>query len=132
MHVELAVRFPSCLPDFTAGFKQLIRLISLVPIAAPRECPGGHATMAQDIEFVVKNPSRPQQEDFRLSVPASGTVRDVKLQLQRAYPGNPEPSSITVSQGGAGPRHPTGWGRWLRRRRSAATAGTTSLLPGAP
>lgn len=51
---------------------------------------------AGEIEFVVKNPSRPAQEDIRICVPASGTVRDLKLRLQAGYPGNPEPATITV------------------------------------
>ncbi len=52
--------------------------------------------MSDDIEFVVKNPSRPAEDAFKLRVPASGTVRDVKLKLQESYPGTPHPSTITV------------------------------------
>lgn len=54
------------------------------------------AVGAGEIEFVVKNPSRPSQEDTRIRVPASGTVRDLKLRLQADYPGHPEPATITV------------------------------------
>lgn len=57
-----------------------------------------HRAMAQEIEFVVKSPSRQSQDDFRLKVAASATVRDVKLKLQAGYPGNPDPATITVSR----------------------------------
>lgn len=63
------------------------------PITPPRRKAGVMA----EIEFLVKNPSRPAQEDIRIRVPAAGTVRDVKLRLQEGYPGHPEPATITVS-----------------------------------
>ena len=51
----------------------------------------------EEVEFLVKNPSRPGQSDFRLRVPAAATVREVKQALHLAYPGSPLPSAITVS-----------------------------------
>lgn len=71
--------------------------------------------MSEEVEFSVKTPSRPQQGDFRLRLPLSATVRDVKLRLQQDYPGNPAPEAVTVSrrQGAPSPR---------RRRRLAAGA----------
>lgn len=66
------------------------------------------AAGAGEIEFVVKNPSRPTQEDIRIRVPASGTVRDLKLRLQAGYPGRPEPSAVTVNRVKA----LAGIGRW--------------------
>lgn len=55
-----------------------------------------------DYEFTVKNPARPAQEEVRIRVPAGATVRDVKLRLQAAYPGNPEPATVTVRHEEAG------------------------------
>jgi hypothetical protein len=49
-----------------------------------------------DIEFNVKCPSRPALGDFKLLVPTSATVGEVKRRLSQNYPGNPEPATITV------------------------------------
>ena len=54
------------------------------------------------LSFLIRNPSRNQDTDFRLAVPAGGSVRDVKLALQQQYPGAPHPDAITVSGSGSG------------------------------
>jgi hypothetical protein len=65
--------------------------------------------MAEPIDFSVKCPSRPALGDFKLRVPASATVGEVKHRLQQSYPGNPEPASITVSPGPCSTAHPHLW-----------------------
>lgn len=62
------------------------------------------------IEFLVKNPSRPTQPDFRLAVPSSATVGDVKRRLQATYPGSPDPAAVTVRRAElCGPELSWGW-----------------------
>lgn len=95
--------------------------------------------MAEELEFLVKNPSRPSQPDFRLRLPAAASVRQLKLALQAGYPGSPEPSAVTVSaQGGAGVRllHPFALslpGAWMRVAAEPHSPRTTASQPaGAP
>ena len=50
-----------------------------------------------DLVLSIKNPGRPTAEDFRLTLPPSATVRELKAALQERYPGNPAPGTVTVS-----------------------------------
>ena len=81
--------------------------------------------MAEELEFLVKNPSRPSQADFRLRLPAAATVRQLKLALQAGYPGSPDPASVTVSA--------MGWRGWAVERRlegkAQVQAGAAGILP---
>lgn len=56
--------------------------------------------MAAEVEFLVKNPGRPAQEDIRIRVPASASVRELKAALQAGSPGSPHPTTITVRAAG--------------------------------
>lgn len=74
--------------------------------------------MAEELEFLVKNPSRPSQPDFRLRLPAAASVRQLKEALQAGYPGSPEPSAVTVSG--------QGWG-WVGMGGTATEGGYPSI-----
>lgn len=52
-----------------------------------------------ELVLSIKNPGRPTAEDFRLALPPSATVRELKEALQTRYPGNPAPATVTVSRG---------------------------------
>ncbi|PSC70961.1 SCAN domain-containing 3-like isoform A [Micractinium conductrix] len=56
--------------------------------------------MAAEVEFLVKNPGRPAQEDIRIRVPASASVRELKAALQAGSPGSPHPTTITAIYAG--------------------------------
>lgn len=60
-----------------------------------------------ELELQIKNPSK-NADDFRVVVPATATVGDVKAKLQAEYPGNPDRSTITVRVGGM-----AGMEQWL-------------------
>jgi hypothetical protein len=49
-----------------------------------------------EIELQIKNPAQNLDGDFKLRVPQSATVGDVKAQLESEYPSRPERGSITV------------------------------------
>lgn len=51
----------------------------------------------QPVQLSVKNPGRPTADEFFLTLPPSATVRELKAALQERYPGNPAPSTVTVS-----------------------------------
>lgn len=68
-------------------------------MADPQENGGGGPQT-----YLIRNPSRNQDTDFMLTVPAGGSVRDVKLALQQQYPGAPHPDAITVSASAAARR----------------------------
>ena len=48
------------------------------------------------ITVTLKNPTRLQQEGFKLDVDKATTVKDLKQEINVLYPGRPEPSDITV------------------------------------
>lgn len=79
----------------------------------------------EQLVLSIKNPGRPTAEDFRLALPPSATVRQLKEALQQGYPGNPAPATVTVSRvaGAPGPRP--------RRRRHLAAAVLLRRLPSA-
>ncbi|PRW44897.1 hypothetical protein C2E21_6177 [Chlorella sorokiniana] len=53
-----------------------------------------------DLVLSIKNPGRPTAEDFRLALPPSATVRELKAALQERYPGNPAPTTVTAIYAG--------------------------------
>ena len=54
--------------------------------------------MGDTIELQIKNPSQNLAGDFKLRVPQSSSVGDVKAKLEAEYPSKPDKGSITVRQ----------------------------------
>lgn len=50
---------------------------------------------ASTVELVFKNPAR-SNSDFRLQLPLSSSMRELKQRLQQEYLGNPAPETQTV------------------------------------
>ena len=48
------------------------------------------------VSVTLKNPTRMQQEGFKLEVNKASTLKELKEKINMLYPGRPEPSDVTV------------------------------------
>jgi len=48
------------------------------------------------VSVTLKNPTRVQQEGFKLTVNRTITLKEFKKKIGMVYPGRPEPSDVTV------------------------------------
>ncbi|KAK9830271.1 hypothetical protein WJX72_010725 [[Myrmecia] bisecta] len=55
---------------------------------------------SEEVEINIKNPARSSAPEFKVKVPVSATVADLKARLQRDYTGNPHPSLQTIIYAG--------------------------------
>lgn len=52
-------------------------------------------TTMEEIEFIIKNPSKPE-DNFKLTVAVESTLADIQRKISETYHGKPDPSLQTV------------------------------------
>eukprot|EP00890_Picochlorum_soloecismus_P003931 jgi/Picsp_1/4539/NSC_06760-R1_homocysteine-induced endoplasmic reticulum isoform a len=52
------------------------------------------------VSVILKNPTRVQQEGFKLEVTRATTLKDLKKEISMMYPGRPKPSDVTLVYAG--------------------------------